>query len=306
MQKKTLILDGGVGTEIQRRGYSLHKNTWSALAHYHHPVLVEEIHYDYINAGADIITTNTFSTAKHLLRTVDLEAAFEEINQSAVRVAKQARERARNSDIVIAGSISTIPDLERPDRLPVSDVYFKEFRQQAEILVDAGVDILLAEMMIQSEATEMIIEACSGLNTPIWVGLSASCTESDPEIMAFRTPGKYQQVENETFENLVKTISQHPLQALGIMHTKVELIPDSLKLISKYWRSSKMAYAQIGETGEHDWKFSKLISPADYVEHTKCWVESYAVDIIGGCCGTSPQYTKAIAKTLTQASNSRN
>jgi len=104
---EVVILDGATGTELERRGVPMDDAAWDAAALLTHPNTVREVHEDYISAGADVIITNTFATARHVLEPAGMGERFRELNIRAVALAKEARENAAEGPIIIAGSIST-------------------------------------------------------------------------------------------------------------------------------------------------------------------------------------------------------
>ncbi len=102
-----LLLDGATGTELQRRGVRMHSEAWCATATLTDPEILLEVHRDYILAGADIITTNTFSTNRSMLEPAGLGDRLREINRAAVQLALKARELASVSrPVAVAGSMS--------------------------------------------------------------------------------------------------------------------------------------------------------------------------------------------------------
>ena len=106
---EVILMDGGVSTEIQKHGVAMDKQIWSGTAHRDHAGVVRRVHEDYIRAGAQVITANTFATARHVLESVGLEGEFEAINRQAVEVAIEARDNAAQGEVWIAGSISSSP-----------------------------------------------------------------------------------------------------------------------------------------------------------------------------------------------------
>src|ERR671915_1409709 len=104
---EVVILDGAMGTELERRGVPMDEVAWDAAALLTHPDTVREVHEDYIRAGADVIITNTFATARHVLEPAGMGERFRELNTRAVVLAKEARENAAEGEVFVAGSIST-------------------------------------------------------------------------------------------------------------------------------------------------------------------------------------------------------
>ena len=147
---ETIILDGGTGTDIQKRGAPMSGDTWCAEANRTHPHIVRAVHDDYIKAGADIITANTFATSALSFNCYGRDNDVLAYDQIAVREALAA---AEGHDIAVAGSVSTMrPVIKGTDRTDLSvnwtrDEARKLFRRKIENLKACGVDLLIMEMM---------------------------------------------------------------------------------------------------------------------------------------------------------------
>jgi S-methylmethionine-dependent homocysteine/selenocysteine methylase len=100
---RLLILDGATGTEIERRGFPMHDIAWSGGVMFERPELVREIHADYIRAGADVVTANSYSCCRHVLEPADFGDRVEAANRLAIRLAREARDEAADRPVVIAG-----------------------------------------------------------------------------------------------------------------------------------------------------------------------------------------------------------
>ncbi|HER34939.1 MAG TPA: homocysteine S-methyltransferase family protein, partial [Halothiobacillaceae bacterium] len=145
------LLDGATGTELEKRGVPMSTNAWSGSAALDHPETLEQIHRDYIDAGADIITANTYATSRALLELDGLGDRFETINRAAVRAACQARDRSGRPEVIIAGSLSHRGPIAtgsaRPDSGAIGlETMADALREQAQLLRDEGCDLLLLEM----------------------------------------------------------------------------------------------------------------------------------------------------------------
>src|ERR687889_1517334 len=105
---ETVLLDGAMGTELERREVPMDAVAWDAAALLTHPATVREVHEDYIRAGTDVITTNTFATARHVLEPAGMGGQLCELNTRAVALTKEAREITADGPVSIAGSISTM------------------------------------------------------------------------------------------------------------------------------------------------------------------------------------------------------
>ena len=156
---RMILIDGGTGTELEHRGAEMVSGACCAMATLTAPETLREVHRDYIRAGAQVITTNTFATARHALEPVGFGDDVARANQVAVGAALEARRRSAAGDVAVAGSISDFI-ADRQDRGWLEDSRLRAtFREQAEILADAGVDLLAMEMMQEPEIAIPAIEA---------------------------------------------------------------------------------------------------------------------------------------------------
>jgi S-methylmethionine-dependent homocysteine/selenocysteine methylase len=272
-------------------------SAWSAAAHWYHPDIVYQIHCDYIHAGARVITTNSFHGAKHILETIGLGEAADQINRRAVEIAKQAREDVGVSDVLIAGSLSTIPSLIEPTDVPRGRQVRDNYSRQADILAQAGVDLLLCEMLIDSTAGVGLIACAKSTGLPVWAGVSASKPD-DNQLMAFRTPGKYLAMPDESFDHLVGQVATSDISLMGVMHTKPALMPAALKILRRHWSGPAMAYAETGHFRDNRWCFDDAIKPRNYAQQMATWTNEFDLHVIGGCCGTSIEHIKSLSQQI--------
>ena len=137
------------------------------------------MHQDYIRAGADVITANTFAANHLIMGPAGLGDQLETVNRRAVEIAREAREAAAGDRAVaVAGSISHMvrvvagTDYRATDGIPPTDVVRANYREQAAILADAGVELIMMEMMSDPDLAVPAIEAAVGTGLPVWVGMS--------------------------------------------------------------------------------------------------------------------------------------
>ncbi|MCA9860236.1 MAG: homocysteine S-methyltransferase family protein, partial [Thermomicrobiales bacterium] len=162
-----VLLDGGMGRELGFRGVEVSRYIWSAQALLDAPDVVREIHADYIGAGADVITTNTYCTLRSHLDKAGVGDRYEELNRLAGRLAVEARDSA-NRPALIAGSLAPMFESYRPDMvLPVAESE-PVYREQAEILADY-VDFFLCETMSKSDEAVAAARAGASTGKPVWV-----------------------------------------------------------------------------------------------------------------------------------------
>ena len=182
----TVILDGATGTEIERLGGQMNSAAWCAVANKTHPHIVRQVHEEYIRAGADVVTTNTFATCRHVLAGAGLADETVAINRRAVELAREAVDAVGLSrPVAVAGSMSTMVAWKegniRPDPvfLPSRDQETANFLEMAEALASAGADFLIMEMMMDTDRARRCVEAAVSTGLPVWVGISCVARDDD-------------------------------------------------------------------------------------------------------------------------------
>lgn len=293
-----ILLDGGVSTEIQKRGVPLHSNVWSGLTTKTHPDEVRQVHEDYIRAGSQVITANTYATARHVLESINLGHESKMINLKSVQLAQQARDNAADGDVWIAGSMSSMPPLTASHEVAVGKHVEASYQELAECLAHAGVDLIIAEMMRDIDNATMVIKAAVATGLPVWIGYSTMMTEDGTDVRSLRWKSNDSTTESLDFATLVKTLSPLGGQAAGIMHTQVNNIDPALEVLGRYWSGPKLAYAETGRLLVPDWSFEEICSPQDYAKEIEGWINKHGVQIVGGCCGTGPEHIRALKSLL--------
>ena len=291
-QGTVVIMDGGTGTEIQRRGQRMDDQVWCGSAHMEDPALVQSIHEDYIRVGAEIVIANTFATSEVVLNAAGRSGEFEESNRRAVELALAAREAVADRPVWVAGSISPMLPLEdtpvaRPRR-GTED----EYRRQAEVLAEAGADLLIAEMMLDLEGALPLMRGAASVDLPLWVGFSA--TVEDGGVIGFRNPGGYMGEPGPDFGAIVAEVLAVGGTAAGVMHSEVADTAPGLAVLAEHFDGPTMAYAETGYFTRPYWEFAEAASPDEYAEACAGWVADHGVQIVGGCCSTGPEHIRAL------------
>ena len=283
---RPIILDGGMGTALERNGVPMDDKVWSGRAMLTHPDAVRSAHEAFIEAGAEAILTNTFSTARHMLEPGGLGSEVRKINSLAVDLAKQARERVARSPVAIVGSICEwTSDLNPTWCSP--EVVGQAAREQAEVLAESGVDILALEMCERVELSEAVTDAIIGLGLPVWMGVSARTHQGQTELAT----ASYADC---SFEEMVKRISSYPVDIVNIMHTQIPDVDRAFEIVRRYWSGPIGIYPESGFFTMPNWNFVDVISPEDLVAEANTWVKK-GVRLLGGCCGLGPEHIKALA-----------
>jgi S-methylmethionine-dependent homocysteine/selenocysteine methylase len=171
-QPNKLILDGATGTELNRRGVDTGLPLWSAnaLMNDGDAKILQQIHEDYLRAGADIITTNTFRTHRRALNPSGNADRALELTRRAVDIAWAAIAKVKSdSPKFVAGSISTLEDCYRPDLVPPDDELRAEHSERIHHLVECGVDLILIETINSIREAVIMAKLATITGTPVVV-----------------------------------------------------------------------------------------------------------------------------------------
>ncbi len=296
--RELLLLDGGVSTEIRRRGVALDENVWSGLTTKTHPDEVRAVHEDYIRAGARVITANTYSTARHVLESINLGHEAKLLNLKSVQLAQQARDAVADDDVYIAGSMSSMPPLTSHYEVATGEHVEASYRELAGVLAEAGVDLIICEMMRDVENASIVIAAALETGLPVWIGYSTMMADNDADVRSLRWKNRDDTTSAHDFGNMLEQLDTAAAQAAGIMHTRVEHVAPALKVLGQHWSGPMLAYAETGNLILPDFHYDEVYPPVDYTAVVRGWIEDYGVQIVGGCCGTGPEHIRALQEML--------
>ncbi len=287
-----LVLDGATGTELERRGAPMSTGAWCALATESAPQTLLEIHEDYIRCGADIITANTFSNARHMLEQAGAGDRVTHLTRRAVEVAQRARDRAAGGrEVAIALSLShqmpviTGDSRDDPSLRPPPEVAVANFREVVAAGCEAGVDLILLEMMSRPLHMGLALEAAEESGLPLWCGLSARSVGGKVVSYAW---------EDYPFSDCVEAALKSGAEVVGIMHSNVNVIGPALDILRRKWKGPMSAYPDSGFFRMPEWQFTGIIEPADLVIEARNWIAK-GVRVLGGCCGLGIDHIEALA-----------
>ena len=287
-----IILDGGTGTDIQRRGVPMSNSTWCAEANLTHPDVVRDVHADYIKAGADIIIANTFATSALLFNALDRDDELLAIDKSAVKIARDA---AKGHNVAVAGSMSTMrPVVAGSDRTSKQREWPEDearvlFKSKADNLAAAGVDLIMMEMMRDTDYSVWATEAAQATGRSVWIGISVE--RHDGKLTGF---GR----EDQDFNTVARVLSALNPDVISIMHTSPNDTDEAIDILRKYWKGPVGAYPESGYFKMPDWTFVDIIPPDELVERSRAW-KTKGVTAFGGCCGLGPEHITALHKAFT-------
>jgi len=290
-----IVLDGATGTELQRRGAPMDPAAWCGPATLHADRLLTEIHADYIEAGADVITANTFASSRLMLSGAGLAERTDEINRRAVAAALRARDaHERGAQVLVAGSLShMMPMVGRaanvdPQAAPPDTQIRDAFNELAQILVSAGCELIILEMMHHPHRARMALDAALASGLPVWFGLSARRGHAGDTISFYK-------LEEFGLDEIAGLIPPTGIDAAGAMHTGAELIEDALGAVRRHFTGPLMVYPDSGFFEMPHWRFVDVMTPERFEGFCRDWLGS-GVQIIGGCCGLTVEHVRAAVR----------
>jgi len=289
-----IILDGGTGTDIQSRGVPMAGETWCAEANLTHPAVVRCVHEDYIEAGAEIVTANTYATSPLLFNALGRDDDMIRIDKEAVKIARDAAQ----GRAAVAGSFSVMRPMDQGvDRVKKYREWSETdaralMRRKAHSMADAGVDLIMMEMMRDADYSLWATEAAVATGLPVWVGISTE-PDKDGKLTGFARP-------DWPLADIVKALAGAGADVISIMHTLPNHTGDALKIVRESWGGPLGAYPESGFFKMPDWQFVDIIEPTALVTYARDWQKTGA-SIFGGCCGTNPQHIKALSTAMRRA-----
>ncbi len=289
-RKSTILMDGATGTEAERRGIPQLKNAWNGGAALLKPDILREIHEDYIRCGAEIIISNTFANSKHALEDAGEVHNFISYNEAGVQIAIEARDNLSKNDVLVAGGISYWT---WTGRKPTLSQLQESIEEQANVMASSGADFLILEMMIDIEQMLVTLEAAKTAGLPIWVGLTCEPNKNNTLCLE----------GGDLLVDAIDVLLQENIDAIHIMHTEVEHVLPSLKVLKNSWDGligvypSSSTYANSVNLTSTEWAFENVIVAKSFIKHAKKW-HDFGVNFIGGCCGINVDHIKKLSKIL--------
>ena len=318
LEKRILVIDGAMGTMIQQYRLTEEDYRGERFKHYHkdikgnndllsitQPDIIEAIHKAYLDAGADIIETNTFNANAVSLADYGMEEIAYELNFNSASIAKKvAREYTANNPgrpRFVAGAIgptnrtaSMSPDVNDPGYRAITfDGLVEAYTTQAKGLIEGGADLILIETVFDTLnckaaifALETLFER-TGKRLPIMV--SGTITDASGRTLS-----------GQTVEAFINSVSHSDLLSIGLnCALGASDMRPYIEELSEKASSYVSAYPNAGlpnQFGEYD------ESPADMCDHIHDFISSGFVNIVGGCCGTTPDHIRHIAEAAAKGS----
>ena len=314
LEKRILVLDGAMGTMLQRYNFSEEDfmgdrfKDWACplkgnndLLSLTQPKAIEEVHRQYLEAGADIIETNTFSGTRIAMADYQMEELVPELNFESARIAKQVAEeftaKIPDKPRFVAGSMgptnktaSMSPDVNDPGFRATSFVELKgAYKEQAEALIKGGVDLLLVETVFDTlnakAALFAIEELKEELNVDIPIMVSGTITDASGRTLS-----------GQTAEAFLISVSHLPLLSVGFnCALGASQLTPHLQVLSDKSTFAISAHPNAGlpnAFGAYDQ------TPDQMANEIREYLEKGLVNIVGGCCGTTPDHIRAIVELV--------
>ena len=286
---KVLVIDGGMGTELQRRGVPMDEVAWSGTAVLSHPEVVRAVHEDYIRAGADVIITNTFGSTRQMLGGAGFGAQVEEVHRRAVALAKEAR-AATIDRVAIAGSLSPSPPGFDRHAYPPPEAELAVYRESAQLLANSGVDLIALEMLEDTTHAPLAMRAALETGLPVWLGVSSR--RVDGRIVRFS-----ESASEVLLADVLDVLVPMGPDVVTIMHSEIDAVSETLTLIRDHWDGPVGVYPESGYFTKPNWNFVDVIPPDDLAREARGWIDDGA-RVVGGCCGTGPEHIRALRSTM--------
>jgi methionine synthase I (cobalamin-dependent) len=280
---EVLVLDGGMGTELQAHGVPMDDDAWCGVANLEHADAVQAAHEAFVRAGAEVVIANTFAAGRLALGPAGLGDRIEEANRRAVEAARRAIDRAATRPVAVAGSMSSLMaggSTAGSDEDPA--VLLDAYREQATALAAAGVDLIALEML-QSPRHRPAVQAAAETGLPVWLGVSAGHAAGG------RMPNWS---GDGDFEDGLVALLELPVDLVAVMPTNVEDVDAALEVVRAHWAGPVATYPHSGVFHPPVWEFGNL-SPDQLAEASRRWIAA-GVGAVGGCCGTGPEHIRRL------------
>lgn len=287
--RRPIILDGGMGRELERMGAPFRQPEWSALALMETPELVRKAHTSFIKSGAEIITTNSYAVIPFHIGQEIFDAHGRDLIALSAKLAREAADEAQ-ADVRVAGCIPPMFGSYQPelfDAGKAADMLQTFFDAQAPY-----VDLWIAETISSKAEAEAVCKAHAGRDEPLWL---AYCPAEDApmQLRSGEDLGAlitYTAKETEAEAVLFNCCAIEDVE--GAVRLARDIVPSRDDLLVGAYAN---AFTKMGDDAANE-ELSDIrgeVTPAFYARAARLWAEAGA-DILGGCCGISPAHIKAL------------
>ena len=288
MKKIPFLLDGAMGTELNNRGVKTELPLWTADANIAHPELVQSIHSDYIYAGADIITTNTFRSTSWTYKRAGYSDTKSRIRaQKSLYAGVKCAQNASKGIVKIAGSITTLDDCYTPESFPGREIALDVYGQTLEWLIDAGVDVVLFETMGNLEEIKIALSLSSNYKKPIWLSVIMKDSKNILD-------GTY-------LKDILSLANQYSVETFLLNCNKISKTNHAIKNIHHLWNGMWGVYPNLGSK-DYSNNYFDIIGKNKFILGIRN-VLRHNPHVIGCCCGSSPMHIQILKKQIIKEYN---
>lgn len=290
---RPLCLDGGVATELQHAGVPVTPPWWTtaALMSEHARRVLRSVHADYLRAGAQLVTANTFRCNVRALGGVGMDrAGCAWTVQAAVGVARAAREDAGDDRTLIAASMAPVEDCYRPDLVPPNEELHAEHRRLATELRNARVDLVLIETMNTAREARVALAEVLDAGGRAWV--SFACAEG----RRLRS--------REPLAAVARAVEADGAEAVLVNCTPLAQTEECLDELAAVCRGPIGAYPNVerrSAASHNGGPLPMAVGPEEFADTLGRWHDELGATLLGGCCGTRPTHIAALRDRLANA-----
>ena len=292
---RLVILDGGTGRELKRRGVPVPETIWSANALFVAPEIVLAVHRDYLAAGADVITTNNYTVTPAILALDGLDACFEELTRLAGQLARAAADSVGGGKRV-AGCLPPLLGSYRPDLLAPEDERSRLYGRIAALLAPF-VDLFLCETMATPEEARTAAAAATATGKPVWVSWTVDDGAEGPPSGLLRG--------GHSLAEAVGALDGLAVEAVLVNCSPPEAIDAAMPALraaagGRAFGGYANAFAPVPKTWrleEAGFVPSRDVPPERYRDHARTW-HAGGARIVGGCCGIGPEHIALVKSAL--------
>jgi len=286
LQQRILVIDGAMGTMLQENG--LQSGECPEMWNITHPEIVSKIHAAYLEAGADLILTNTFGANGVKLKKLNFQAHLKDINQEAVRLARKeinSYGEKHSVEAFVAGSLGPTGEILEPFGNLTNQEAYQGYQEQIRVLVSAGVDLIVLETFYNLDEIKIALKAVKeNSNLPVFASMSFD--ESLKTIYGISPEKAVEELFREGADGVGANCGSGP-ELLYQVLSRMRAITDAPLLVEP---NAGIPYLE-------DTKVIYPTTPQEMAEYAGKFVQ-LRVNIIGGCCGTTPEHIKAIAQVV--------
>lgn len=292
LRTKPLILDGGFGRALQDMGIDLDTPLWSARAVITSPEMVVRAHAEFIRAGAQIITTNTYALTRYYLEKAGRVAEQQQLLERAYMLAHRAVRESGVSGVRVAAGIPPLNESYRPD-LVNQRIMESEYPFLIQTAVEEGADLIIGETLSSIAEARALLKHGTESGLPVWI--------------SFTLNGEGDLRSGESLESAARIVAEEGAAAVLVNCAGVDSISLGVAKLSALAEKIPLtfgAYAnrfypvREGFTLEGGLnRIDEGVSPASYAAHARRWVDQGA-GVVGGCCGIGPEYIRLLSEEV--------